>query len=70
MRTNQPLSNSPISAIYDHSFTSGHAISKENFKITDRNSNVSQLRILEALYIFKTKPSLNGGLPVQLPVAH
>ncbi|MEL7309738.1 MAG: hypothetical protein AAGK05_19090, partial [Pseudomonadota bacterium] len=55
VRTNQPLSNSPISAIYDHSFNSGHAISKENFKITDRNSNVSQLRILEALYIFKTE---------------
>ena len=68
VRTNRPLSKSPVSAIYDHSFKTGHAISKENFKIIDRNNNVSQLRLLESLYIFKTNPSLNDGLPVQLPV--
>ena len=70
VRTNRPLSKNPVSAIYDHAFKSGHAISKENFKIIDRHNNVSQLRLLESLYIFKTKPSLNEGLPVQLPVTH
>ena len=70
VRTNRPLSNKPLSAIYDHAFQSGHAILKENFKIVDRHSNAYQLRVLESLYIFKTKPSLNDGLPVQLPVTH
>ena len=70
VRTGRHLSKSPISAIYDHSFKSGHAISKDNFKIIDRHDNVSQLRLLESLYIFKTKPTLNDGLPVQLPVTH
>ena len=70
VRTNRPLSKHPVSAIYDHSFKFGHAISNDNFKIVDRHSNVNQLRLLESLYIFKTKPSLNDGLPVQLSVAH
>ena len=68
VRTNRHLNKNPISAIYDHALKSGHGISKENFKIIDRHNNTSQLRILESLYIFKTKPSLNDGLPVQLPV--
>ena len=70
VRTNRPLSNKPLSAIYDHAFQSGHAILKENFKIVDRHSNAYQFRVLESLYIYKTKPSLNDGLPVQLPVTH
>ena len=70
VRTDRPLNKNPVSAIYDHAFTSGHNISKNNFKIIDRNSNASQLRVLEALYIFRTKLSLNDGLPVQLPVVH
>ena len=70
VRTNRPLNKNPVSAIFDHSFNSGHAISKDNFKIIDRHNSVSQLRLLESLYIFKTKPSLNDGLPVQLPVTH
>ena len=59
-----------VSAFYEHSFNSGHAISKDNFKIIDRYNSVSHLRLLESLYIFKMKPSLNDGLPVQLPVTH
>ena len=70
VRTGKPLSKNPVSAIYNHSFNSGHAISKDNFKVIDRHNNVSQLRVLESLYILKTKPSLNDGLPVQLPVTH
>ena len=70
VRTNRPLSKKPISSIYDHSFETGHPISKDNFKIIDRHNKVNQLRILESLYIFRTKPSLNDGLPVQLPVTH
>ena len=70
VRTNRPLNKTSASAIYDHSFKSGHAIKSEYFKIISRNNNMAQLRILESLYIFKTKPSLNEGLPVQLRVAH
>ena len=70
VRTNRHLKGNPVSAIYDHAFKHGHAISKDNFKIIDRHNNVNQLRLLEALYIFKTKPSMNEGLPVQLPVTH
>ena len=70
VRTNKPLTKNPVSSIYDHAFKSGHAISKESFKIIDRHNNVNQLRVLESLYIFRTKPSLNDGLPVQLSVAH
>ena len=70
VRTNRPLTKSPVSAIYDHSFKSGHAISKNDFTIIDKHNNVSQLRLLESLHIFKTKPSLNDDLPVRLPVTH
>ena len=70
VRTNRPLTKNPISSIYDHAFKSGHAINTENFKIIDRHNNANQLRVLESLYIFRTKPSLNDGLPVQLSVAH
>ena len=68
VRTGAPLTNRPVSSIYDHAFKLGHAISEENFKIIDRHNNAGHLRVLESLYIFKTKPSLNDGLPVQLPI--
>ena len=69
VRTNFPLTNKPISAIYDHSFKTGHQILPTSFKIIDRCNEASQLRILEALYVFKQIPTLNSGLPVELSVA-
>ena len=66
---NRPLTKSLVSPIYDHSLQSGHAISKT---IIDKHNNVSQLRWLESLHIFKTKHSSNDDLPVpvRLPLTH
>ena len=65
VRTNLPLSTTPNSAIYKHESETGHRIIKSNFKIISFN-NKQSLRTLEALYIFKTKPKMNCGLPVEL----
>ena len=69
VRTNLPLTNKPISAIYDHLFVTGHQISNDAFKVLDKCNDYSQLRTLESLYIFKRIPTLNSGLPVELSVA-
>ena len=66
VHTKRPLNKHPVLAIYDHAFKRGHTISKDRFKIIDRHNSVSKLRLLESLYIFKTKPSLNNSLSVQL----
>lgn len=69
VRTSFPLSRKPISAIYDHSFTKGHPILTESFKILNTCREVSQLRVLESLHIFRGVPTLNSGPPVELLVA-
>ena len=69
VRTSLPTANKPNSAIYDHSFQTGHQTSMTSFKILDKCRDVSQLRILEALHIFRSKPTLNTGFPVELSVA-
>ena len=69
VRTELPFSNNPNSAIYDHSFQTGHQTLKTSFKILDKCREVSQLRILESLHIFRRTPTLNTGLPVELSVA-
>ena len=66
VRTGLPLSKLPYSAIYDHREEKDHPINKKNFKIVGRSTNISNLRLLESLYIFKTKPKMNTGLPVEL----
>ena len=68
VRTGLPLSNVSYSAIYDHREEKDHPINKNNFKIVGRTNNKSSLRLLESLYIFKTKPKMNTGLPVELSV--
>ena len=42
VRTNRPLSKNPVSAIYDHAFESGHAISNVGFKVVDRHNESQQ----------------------------
>ena len=69
VRTNAPLGKQPNSAIYDHSFETGHRILTSSFKILDKCREASQLRTLEALYICRKIPTLNSGLPVELSVA-
>ena len=68
VRTGLPVSKLPYSAIYDHREEKDHPINKKNFKIVGRSSNIYSLRMLEALYIFKNKPKMNTGLPVELSV--
>ena len=69
VRTGLPTTNKPNSAIYDHSFQTGHQALITSFKILDRCREVGQLRVLEALHIFRRAPTLNVGLPVELSVA-
>ena len=68
VRTGLPLSKLPYSAIYDHREEKDHPINKKNFKIVGRSSSVNNLRLLESLIIFKNKPGMNAGLPVELSV--
>ena len=62
IRTNKTLSSPSASSIRVHhsspSQCSG-SISADNFKVVDSSQNVANLRILESLYIMKTKPNLN-----------
>ena len=66
VRTGLPLSKLPYSAIYDHREKKDHPISEKNFKIVGRSYSINNLRLLESLYIFKSKPEMNTGLPVEL----
>ena len=68
VRTGVPLSKQPYSAIYDHREKKDHPINKKDFKIIGRTYNVNSLRLLESLHIFKNKPRMNTGLPVELSV--
>ena len=68
VRTGLPLSRKSYSAIYDHREEKDHPINKKNFKIVGRSFNVSNLRLLESLYILKNGPKMNAGLPVELSV--
>ena len=59
-RTNRPLSVPPHSNIRHHTEQCGAPISIDHFSIIDTCSNQIDLRILESLHIFKSKPSLNS----------
>ena len=60
-RTKVPLTSPPYSAVREHLEQCNNTpASIENFKILDRNKFYTDLRILESLYIFKLKPSLNN----------
>ena len=65
-RTKAQLSAPLFSSIREHRDKTSHRISPDQFKILDRTSN--NVRLLESLYIFKIKPKLNSGLPVDLEI--
>ena len=53
------LASEVESSIRDHSFDCDTPFPLDDFKIVDLERSNFILRILESLYIFKTKPSLN-----------
>ena len=59
-RTNKFISNPSHSEIRNHALQADHVLKVENFSILDTVRNRNNLRILESLYIFKMKPSLNS----------
>ena len=61
-RTGTSLTQLPHSAIRDHRDNCGTPFDTNNFKILANASCTSDLRILESLYIYKTKPILNNQL--------
>jgi len=59
-RTNKPVNNPERSSIREHSIKTKHLIKLSNFSILQSfNSSLSDLHILESLYIHKNKPTLN-----------
>ena len=68
-RTNIPLQNPPHSSIRSHAEQCGSPITIDQFKIIDSASLHSDLKILESLHIFKSRPVLNdaqSSYPLQL----
>ena len=61
-RTGARLTQPPHSAIRDHRDSCGTPFDTSNLKILANTSCTSDLRILESLYIYKTKPILNNQL--------
>ena len=59
-RTNHLLTSPPYSSIREHASACDSPVSQDNFSILGSCKNVLDLRILESLYIFKLKPSLNN----------
>ena len=57
-RTMLPLNSPPFSSIRNHCSDLDHRIRMSNFSIIS-TSKSSDIRILESLYIFKLKPTLN-----------
>ena len=62
VRTGLPMTNIPNSAIYKHRYETGYQIEKDQFKVKRSCHNKYDIRLLEALYIKKEKPSLCTGL--------
>ena len=52
--------NNNSSAIYNHSSTTGHPVSPEDFSIISSTNNNSDLLIHESLLILRDHPSLNS----------
>ena len=61
VRTGRPVAHPPQSAIRQHSeqCSGGGPIPKDSFRILASLNNLTDLRIVESLYIYKSKPSLN-----------
>ena len=58
-RTGKPLAYPVASSIRDHSLECDTPFTIEDFRIIDQKRSNFNLRILESLYICKTKPSIN-----------
>jgi hypothetical protein len=58
-RTGRPLTTPNHSSPRIHCEKEQHPFSKNNFTIIDYATSVSELRLLESLYIFKQRPPLN-----------
>lgn len=56
-RTGNSLSN-PVSHVYDHLKSSGHAATLDNFEILDTTEPFC-LKAMEAFYIYLQTPTLN-----------
>ena len=59
-RTNNPVTVPQHSAPRDHCHSNSHPFKFNNFTIIDSAATESDLRILESLYIFKCRLSLNS----------
>ena len=64
--TQKRLQTIPNSAIYQHSTSTKHVISAENFTILNSCNTEEMLNITEAIQIKLKSPKLNG----QLDIAH
>ena len=60
IRTGKFLANPDPSPIREHSLTCDTLATPDDFSILGRAYSVLDLRILESLYIYKKKPSLNN----------
>ena len=58
-RTGKALTRPPNSSIRDHTTICGNIITPDNFSIVDKYPEESGLRILESLYIKRTRPRIN-----------
>ena len=58
-RSKQPLVKPMSSAIRDHFETHNHPIVRKNFTVLDSANVDYDLRLLESLWIWKSRPSLN-----------
>ena len=58
-RTGRILKTPMISSIREHSLEHDHIIDKVNFKVLDSSSHDNDLLILESLWIWKKRPTLN-----------
>ena len=61
-RTSRPPSKLDFSPIRTHSENSDHPLTLRNFSILDQSSDSEHLRILESLYIYTHKPTLNTAV--------
>ena len=57
-----PLTSPPHSAVRDHSELCSTNVDINNIKVLATTSNEINLKILESLHIFKSRPGLNNQL--------
>ena len=61
-RTGVPLTSPPHSAVRDHSELCSTNVNINNFKVLANSPSEIDLKILESLHIFKSRPGLNSQL--------